>query len=86
MRLDYTFQDSDPGDALKKLLSSCSEHDVPAHPVPLKLPSRSKDMHGSLDAFEIVDIVGLLELLRMTEFCITHVGLHSPFFVLQQMI
>lgn len=28
-----------------------------------------------------MDIVGLLELLRMAEFCITHVGLLSPSFV-----
>ena len=43
------------------------------------LPSRSCDfLPGSLDALEIVDIVGLLELLRRAEFCITHLGLPSP--------
>jgi hypothetical protein len=43
------------------------------------LPSKSCDfLPGSLDALEMVDMVGLVELLRRAEFCITHVGLLSP--------
>lgn len=85
LQLEVTFRDSNLGDFASEMVSSSSSGGyivaTPSSLVPAYLPGSLDSwdcLPGSLEAFEIVDMVGLLELLLRAEFVITHVGLLSP--------